>query len=198
MFAGVPLVGSCSVILCDFWSACAVCSDRLLDSPDAAAKATLVKQGQCTKGTEIKSLSACSAAAKYLNLQDASAESDGHHGVDFDPPFCYYEGGSLKFNSGNNRGSCSNVDQCLCVGSDNYVLDAAPKATVVKQGQCPKGTEIKSLSACSAAAKYLKLQDASAESDVQNGVRVRHTDPPFCYYEAGSLKFNGGGNTGST
>ena len=91
----------------------------------AAAKSTLIKQGQCPKGFEIKSLSACSAAAKYLKLQDTSAAAselaNGNYADYYrdyklrsNPPFCYYEGGSLKFNGGSNTGSCSNYDQCLC------------------------------------------------------------------------------------
>ena len=79
-----------------------------------AGSVTLVQQGRCPTGTEITSLSACSAAAQYLKLPDTSATSDGQNGVSYDPPFCYYEGGELKFNGGGNIGSCSNSDQCVC------------------------------------------------------------------------------------
>lgn len=44
-----------------------------------------------------------------------NAEDDGQPmGVSYDPPGCYYEGGVLKFNSGQNYGSCSPTDVCVC------------------------------------------------------------------------------------
>ena len=62
-------------------------------------------------------MSACSAAAASVKLPDTSAKLDEHpHGVMFDPPFCYYEDGALKFNAGRNSGFCSSSDQCLCAG----------------------------------------------------------------------------------
>ena len=76
----------------------------------------LFRQGQCPLGTEIKSSSACSAAAAYLKLADTSASSyssSSSHGNSY-PPFCYYEGGQLKFNSGSHTGSCSSSRQCVC------------------------------------------------------------------------------------
>ena len=86
--------------------------------------AKLVKQGRCPKGTGIKSLSACSAAAKYLKLPSTSAVPDGQSGVSYDPPFCYYEGGQLKFNAGGNIGSCTTSDQCLCAaeGGASWII----------------------------------------------------------------------------
>ena len=66
------------------------------------------------------------------------------------------------------------------------------------QGRCPAGTEIKSLSECNFAAAYLKLEDIVATSDGQNSVHYSmSSDPPFCYYEEGELKFNEGSNSGS-
>ena len=39
--------------------------------------------------------------------------------VTFDPPFCYFERGSLKFNSlGTNTGTCTSNDKCLCRHND--------------------------------------------------------------------------------
>ena len=37
--------------------------------------------------------------------------------MSYAPPYCYYEGGSLKFNTGGtNTGSCSSYDTCICLG----------------------------------------------------------------------------------
>ena len=71
----------------------------------------------------IKTLAECEAAAQYLGLNDTSAkEVNGHDATD--PPYCYFEGGQLKFNSnGTNTGDCGNsnitvnptkYDKCLC------------------------------------------------------------------------------------
>ena len=63
----------------------------------------------------IKSESRCEAAARVLGLSDNTAVDDGqNNGVPYDPPFCYFEGGSLMFNNGANTGSCSLDDYCLC------------------------------------------------------------------------------------
>ena len=65
--------------------------------------------------SHITSLSECSAAAAALGLADTSAVDDGQTGATFDPPYCYFEGGVLKYNSnGQNTGSCSSSDQCVC------------------------------------------------------------------------------------
>merc|ERR1712159_604252 len=75
----------------------------------------LLSNGRCPPGREVKSLSECSTAAKYLNLYDQSASLDNQpHGVRYDPPFCYYEDHQLKFNGGRNTGSCTTSDRCLC------------------------------------------------------------------------------------
>ena len=50
-----------------------------------------------------------------LHLRDRTATNDRQNGVRYDPPYCYYEGGHLKFNAkGTNKGSCSRYDVCLC------------------------------------------------------------------------------------
>ena len=88
----------------------------------AAAKYVLVSQGRCPMGTELNSLSACSAAAAYLKLADTSASSYSSSSSYYRrryPPFCYYEGGQLRFNSGSHYGSCSSSRQCLCA-KDEY------------------------------------------------------------------------------
>ena len=89
--------------------------------PFAGVKYALAKNGRCPKGTEITSQSDCSAAAQYLKLSDTSAQYDGQkNGVSYDPPFCYFELGALKFNGGRNTGSCTQIDQCLCASAGVY------------------------------------------------------------------------------
>ena len=61
----------------------------------------------------IKTFSECEAAAKQLGLSDTTATDDGQNGFDRDPPYCYFESDSLKFNyGGTNTGLC---------GSNNYL-----------------------------------------------------------------------------
>ena len=68
----------------------------------------------------ILSASECEFAAQYLNLSDTTVKDDSANpNPTYDPPFCYFEGGSLKFNDGSNTGSCgvgsgSRFDQCIC------------------------------------------------------------------------------------
>lgn len=70
-------------------------------------------EGSCGRG--VTSLAECNAAAAALGLGNGPAEDDGQQGVDWDPPYCYSEGGSLKFNSnGLNKGECGFYDVCLC------------------------------------------------------------------------------------
>ena len=57
----------------------------------------------------------CEKAALQLNRRDTTVEDDRQNGVSYDPPYCYYEGGRLKFNSGGtNTGPCKPSDKCLC------------------------------------------------------------------------------------
>ena len=60
--------------------------------------------------------SECEAAAQHLGLSDTSAEDGKNEPRPYnDPPYCYFEGGSLKFNSdATNTGACSGYDKCLC------------------------------------------------------------------------------------
>ena len=74
-------------------------------------------------GTELKSLSECSAAAAYLMLTDTSASSYTYSYRRSYPPFCYYEAMILKFNSGSHTGSCSSSRQCLCATEAGVSLD---------------------------------------------------------------------------
>ena len=77
---------------------------------------------------------------------------------------------------------------CMCayVGSNRQYQ-------VVYSGRCQPGFEIKSISECSAAAKATGAPDKSASSDGKYG---SNSDPPFCYYKNGEMKFNAGNNKG--
>ena len=81
---------------------------------------TLLKQGRCPLGTEFRSVQACNAAAAYMKLPDTSAVMDekNPYGDRYAPPFCYYQGRTLKFNAGSNSGRCSSYNQCLCAGDE--------------------------------------------------------------------------------
>ncbi len=96
----------------------ATCDYGFCDAGTSACSVSLglVRSGRCQDvGRDITSLAACSAAASILSLGDTSASDDGQSGVSYDPPYCYFEGGSLKLNSdGSNYGSCSTSDECLC------------------------------------------------------------------------------------
>lgn len=74
----------------------------------------LKSYGSCAYN--VMSVSQCSAAAAALGLTNTTVSNDDHIGVTpYDPPGCYYEDGSLKFNSvGWNTGSCSASDLCVC------------------------------------------------------------------------------------
>lgn len=65
----------------------------------------------------IRSMAQCAQAALQLGLSDTTPSDDGQTGVVYDPPWCYYEGGSLKFNTGTNQGGCAVRDTCLCLGA---------------------------------------------------------------------------------
>ena len=63
----------------------------------------------------VMSATECGSAANELGMSDITVEDDGQIGVDNDPPFCYFERGSLKFNNlGTNTGPCDTRDHCLC------------------------------------------------------------------------------------
>ena len=50
-----------------------------------------------------------------LSWDGADAIPDGQSDVGYDPKYCYFEGGSLKFNSdARNIGVCRGSDECLC------------------------------------------------------------------------------------
>ena len=100
-------------------------------SPDAPPPAsppqqfTLVLSGSCVSPSypgrgPIMNIADCGSAATALGLSDTSPTYDGQTATSmwaaYDPPWCYFEGGHLKFNAGgSNTGVCkSNTDQCLC------------------------------------------------------------------------------------
>ena len=66
-----------------------------------------------------KTMSECEEAARQTGLSDVTAEDDGqnngHWGQSYFPPYCYFQGGRLKFNSGGtNTGPCTSINKCLC------------------------------------------------------------------------------------
>ena len=61
----------------------------------------------------ITSMSECETAAIALGLSDTTVIDDGENWT-ADPPYCYYEVGSLKYNPGLNTGICDTSDQCIC------------------------------------------------------------------------------------
>ena len=74
----------------------------------------------------ISSASGCECAANQLGMSNDDTCSslwawvdNDENGVSDDPPFCYFEEGSLKFNKlGTNTGPCTADDKCLCRKND--------------------------------------------------------------------------------
>jgi len=65
----------------------------------------------------IKSMAECNAASRILQLSSTPAKDDTNsNGVSFDPPYCYYELMTLKYNAGSNIGVCTEYDKCVCRG----------------------------------------------------------------------------------
>ena len=131
-----------------------------------------VTSGNCAPGTEIKSVTECQAAAKYLQLPGAATQY--YHPVfplPQDPPFCHYSSPELWFNQvgqGDTQASCTTFDFCLCLSQPKYVK--------VTSGNCAPGTEIKSDTECEAAARYLQLDETTAYE------HYRFEDPPYCHH----------------
>ena len=81
-----------------------------------------------TPGTpcnNIMTASDCELAAWQLNLADKTVTDDGQNdGENFDPPYCYFEGNSLKFNKrGKNTGPCTTDDKCVCIAlAGSYLM----------------------------------------------------------------------------
>ena len=86
----------------------------------------------------VRSASECESAAHELGLSDVTVVDDGQNGVTYDPPFCYFEGGSLKFNNfGTNTGPCTTSDKCLCRQNDFCAKTPCSEG----QGDCDDDTE---------------------------------------------------------
>ena len=67
------------------------------------------KYGKCE--TYISSAADCRTAAIQVNADDQTVSNDGQDGVSYDPKGCYYEAGSLLFNSKmTNSGLCRDND----------------------------------------------------------------------------------------
>ena len=93
----------------------------------------------------VRSATECESAANELGLADVSVEDDGQSGVDNDPPFCYFEFGSLKFNNlGTNTGPCTIHDQCLCRQNDFCAKIPCGEA----QGDCDDDSECEGSLVC--------------------------------------------------
>ena len=70
------------------------------------------------------------------------------------------------------------------------------KYMLLMHGRCPKGTEIRSRSECSAAAAYLNLSDTVVSSFSSRRI-VSILPPPHCFDQGGSLTFNSASFFGS-
>ena len=152
--------------------------------------------GSCP--TSIGSLEMCSVAATSLKLSDTSASLDGQpNGVSYDPPYCYFERGALKYNDGANSGRCTRYDQCLCIGLAPSppppptprpppwwwrppFPSPPPPAALPPMAPLPDGVHgfhlkrygacsyrVTSLRMCSVAAIMLRLSDTLASDDAQ-------------------------------
>eukprot|EP00413_Alexandrium_margalefii_P047934 CAMPEP_0204586642 /NCGR_PEP_ID=MMETSP0661-20131031/47609_1 /ASSEMBLY_ACC=CAM_ASM_000606 /TAXON_ID=109239 /ORGANISM="Alexandrium margalefi, Strain AMGDE01CS-322" /LENGTH=788 /DNA_ID=CAMNT_0051596297 /DNA_START=52 /DNA_END=2419 /DNA_ORIENTATION=- len=81
--------------------------------PTPPPRYALKTSGSCQYS--VTTMAECGAAASALSLSDTSPSDDNQpNGVTYDPPYCYFEGNSLKFNGGKNTGPCSQSDNCLC------------------------------------------------------------------------------------
>ena len=70
---------------------------------------------------------------------------DGQNGVTYAPPFCYFEGESLKFNNwGTNTGPCTTSDQCICRQNDFCAKTPCGEG----QGDCDDDTECEGSLVC--------------------------------------------------
>ena len=95
----------------------------------------------------VRSASECESAAQELGLPDVTVPlwNDGQNGVTYDPPFCYFGGGGLKFNSlGTNTGPCTTTDQCLCI--ENNFCAKIPCSE--GQGDCDDDNECQGSLVC--------------------------------------------------
>ena len=93
----------------------------------------------------VRSASECESAANELGMSDITVVDDGRNGATYAPPFCYFEYGSLKFNSlGTNTGPCTTSDQCLCRQNDLCAKTPCGEG----QGDCDDDTECEGSLVC--------------------------------------------------
>jgi hypothetical protein len=132
----------------------------------------MLASGNC-EGESIQTRADCNAAARFLGLADTSSIADGQTGVTFDPPWCYYESNSLKFNPGLNTGPCTAFDRCLCHG--------IPPPSTPPPPPPPRGTAIE----VTAGAQWCTLTSHTAEYPdadqcVTDGIGVDHGNNERC------------------
>jgi len=132
----------------------------------------------------ITSSSECERAAQSLGLADTSAADDGRgRGWTANPPYCYYAFTQLLFNSdGQNTGSCSSTDHCLChVEARTTTTTTMASYLEISSGKCIDYgyMPITSKEACELAATMLNLYDFTAD------VGSYHTAgrPEGCHYQ---------------
>ena len=95
----------------------------------------------------VRSASECESAAHELGLADVTVSDDKQNAYHSSahPPFCYFEGGRLKFNDvGTNTGNCTTSDVCLCRENDF----CAKTPCGVGQGDCDDDTECEGSLVC--------------------------------------------------
>ena len=97
----------------------------------------------------VRSSSECESAAHELGLFASpvqfAAFDDGQDGVSYDPPFCYFEDATLKFNYlGTNTGPCTTIDKCLCRHNDFCAKTTCGEG----QGDCDDDTQCEGSLVC--------------------------------------------------
>ena len=93
----------------------------------------------------VRSSSECESAARKLGLTDVTVADDGQSGATDYPPFCYFEGGSLKFNNmGSNTGPCTASKMCLC--RQNEFCTKIPCGN--GEGDCDNDTQCEAALVC--------------------------------------------------
>ena len=119
---------------------------------------TSMTSGACGMQYSVTTYATCGQAASFVGFYDTTASSDGQYGVHYDPPYCYFEGGSLKLNTnGQNTGSCSSSDQCLCSMPSTLgtgVTCASDSCVYPSDGDCDDGGPNSQYSACALGTDY--------------------------------------------
>ena len=102
-----------------YCTTCAAATQRPTPAPTAPLLYYLRDDGECAASEHLKTARACEAAATALQLRGVypgRVLDDGWvAGVNFDPPWCYWESNQVKFNAlGLNTGACTRADNCIC------------------------------------------------------------------------------------